>query len=270
MQEESKDLKNIPKLGTIRKIRNVASTPEIARNLSETLPLHSVSRTISRSRVTLMPSDITQLQKIPKKKIAVDKQPIMPSQIVLDAQKKLDSEELELGLRYNEYLQIMMMDHILKKKIQEKSRIMVMLIAAIGQEIAQDTQKLIKIKTRERDIINLSLAQKEADDQLIAVTKYTEPLDVLQCKGIMLPETEMEWKEIQEISRKCSNVLKSTINLIGSKGETYCAVNAGLKNFTETYDEIKALQKKLEEALCNLQVLILKNASLSVACNDSE
>ncbi|KYN04008.1 hypothetical protein ALC62_04772, partial [Cyphomyrmex costatus] len=271
------------------RIRNVASTPEIARNLSETLPLHSVSRTISRSRVTLMPSDITQLQKIPKKKIAVDKQPIMPSQIVLDAQKKLDSEELELGLRYNEYLQIMMMDHILKKKIQEKSRIMVMLIAAIGQEIAQDTQKLIKIKTRERDIINLSLAQKEADDQLIAVTKYTEdetfkivqnmlsklyvllePLDVLQCKGIMLPETEMEWKEIQEISRKCSNVLKSTINLIGSKGETYCAVNAGLKNFTETYDEIKALQKKLEEALCNLQVLILKNASLSVACNDSE
>ncbi|XP_018315355.1 uncharacterized protein [Mycetomoellerius zeteki] len=285
MQEEHK---NTPKLGTIRKIRNAASTPDVARNLSDTLPtLHFVSRATSRSRVTLMPSDIAQLQKVPRKKIAIDKQPIVPSQIMLDTQKKMDSEELELGLLYDEYLQTLMMDLVMKKKILEKKRLMVMQIAALAQEIDQDTQKLIKIKTRERDIINLSLAQKEADVQLIAVTKYTdetfkivknmlsklyfllEPLDVLQCNGIILPETQTEWKETQEILNKCSNVLKSTVNLIGSKGEMYCAVNAELKNFTETYDKIQNLQKKLEEALCNLQVLMLKNASLSLACDDS-
>ncbi|EGI66586.1 hypothetical protein G5I_04918 [Acromyrmex echinatior] len=234
MQEEQK---NTPKLGTIRKIRNAASTPDVARNLSDTTlsALHNISRTTSRNRVTLMPSDIAQLQKVPRKKIVVDKQPIMPSQIILDAQKKTDSEELELGLLYDEYLQTMMMDLIMKKKILEKKRLMIMQMAAMAQEIDQDTQKLIKIKTRERDIINLSLAQKEADVQLIAMTKYTV----------------------------------NTANLIGSKGEMYCAVNAGLKNFTETCDEIKNLQKKLEEALCNLQVLMLKNASLSLACDDS-
>lgn len=286
MQEEQK---NTPKLGTIRKIRNAASTPDVARNLSDTTlsALHNISRTTSRNRVTLMPSDIAQLQKVPRKKIVVDKQPIMPSQIILDAQKKTDSEELELGLLYDEYLQTMMMDLIMKKKILEKKRLMIMQMAAMAQEIDQDTQKLIKIKTRERDIINLSLAQKEADVQLIAMTKYTdetfkivknmlsklyfllEPLDVLRCNGIILPETQTEWKETQEILNKCSNVLRNTANLIGSKGEMYCAVNAGLKNFTETCDEIKNLQKKLEEALCNLQVLMLKNASLSLACDDS-
>ncbi|KYN09925.1 PREDICTED: uncharacterized protein LOC108769368 isoform X2 [Trachymyrmex cornetzi] len=288
MQEEQK---KTPKLGTIRKIRNAASTPDIARNLSNTtLPAsHNVSRA-SRSRVTLMPGDIAQLQKVcvPRKKIVVDKQSIMPSQIILDAQKKMDSEELELGLLYDEYLQTMMMDLIMKKKLLEKKRLMIMQMAAIAQEIDQDTQKLIKIKTRERDIINLSLAQKEADCQLIAVTKYAEnetfkivkdmlsklylllePLDVLRCNGIILPETQTEWKETQEILNKCSNVLRNTANLIGSKGEMYCAVNAGLKNFTEAYDEIKDLQKKLEEVLCNFQVLMLKNASLSLACDDS-
>jgi len=53
---------------------------------------------------------------------------------------------------------------------------MVTQLATVAQEIDQDIQKLIKIKTRERDIINLSLAQKEADAQLIAVTRCTSKI----------------------------------------------------------------------------------------------
>jgi len=71
-----------------------------------------------------------------------------------------------------------------------------------------------------------------------------EPLDILRCNGIILPETQNEWAEIQEILIKCSNALKNITDLIGSKGETYCAVDVGLKNFVETYNEIKDLQDK--------------------------
>lgn len=123
-----------------------------------------------------------------------------------------------------------------------------------------------------------------------------EPLDVLRCNGIILPKTQEEWQEALEVLQKCSNVLKDITNLIQSKGETYCTVNAELKNFAEIYDKIENVQKKcvahnfifsdgfilnqcllkctiffrLEEALCNLQVLILKNASLSLTCNETE
>lgn len=71
-----------------------------------------------------------------------------------------------------------------------------------------------------------------------------EPLDILRCNGIILPETQNEWEETQEILIKCSNALKNITNLIGSKGETYCAVDVGLKNFVEVYNEIEDLQKK--------------------------
>jgi len=277
MQEERKDT---PKLGNIRRVRK-AGTPEVAANVLDTFSSISVSGTTSRR--TMMPCDISQIQKIPKKKIAIGRQSVMPLQLSLDTQKKMDTEckELELGLLYDEYLQTIMIDLIMKKKTEEKKRLLVTQLATVAQEIDQDAKKLIKIKTRERDIINLSTAQKEADAQLIAVTKCTEdetfkivknmlsklqsllePLDVLRCNGIKLPETQDKWKETEDLLIKCSDALKNIANLIGSKGKTYCAVNIGLKNFTETYNEIENLQKKLEEALCNLQVLILKNASL--------
>jgi hypothetical protein len=50
---------------------------------------------------------------------------------------------------------------------------MVTQLSTIDQEIDQDTKKLIKIKTREHDIINLKLVQKEIDEQLVAVAKCT-------------------------------------------------------------------------------------------------
>lgn len=121
-------------------------------------------------------NNITLLIEIPRKKIAVSKQSIIPSQ--LDAHKKTDNEckELELELLYDEYLQTIMMDLIMKKKTEEKKRLIVTQLVTVEQEIDRDMQKLIKIKTRERDIINLSLAQKEADTQLIAVTKCTSKI----------------------------------------------------------------------------------------------
>lgn len=180
-----------------------ATTPEIARNLSDTF---NISRITSRNRTTMMSSEIAQLQsklslkffllnfidcftccyilnnvtlliEVPRKKVSVSKQSIIPSQL-LDAQKRTDIEckDLELGLLYDEYLQTIMMDLVMKKKTEEKKRLIVTQLVTVEQEIDRDMQKLIKIKTRERDIINLSLAQKEADAQLIAVTKCTSKI----------------------------------------------------------------------------------------------
>lgn len=71
-----------------------------------------------------------------------------------------------------------------------------------------------------------------------------EPLDVLRCNGIILPERQEEWKETQEILTRCSSTLKNIVNVIGAKGEAYCTMNAGLKSFVETHNEIGNLQKK--------------------------
>lgn len=79
---------------------------------------------------------------------------------------------------------------------------------------------------------------------LSKLQSFLEPLDILRCNGIILPETQNEWREVQEILIKCSNALKNITDLIGLKGETYCAVDVGLKNFVETYNEIKDLQNK--------------------------
>ncbi|KAL0112083.1 hypothetical protein PUN28_013365 [Cardiocondyla obscurior] len=239
----------------------------------------------------MMPGDIAQLRRESKKKVSVCNQTNVSS-MLLEEQKKMHTEHeenIELGLLYDKYLQTIMMDLIIKKKTEEKKKQIVTQLATVAQEVDRDMQKLIKIKTRERDIINLSLAQKEVDAQLIAVTRCNddktfkivkdilfklqsllEPLDILQCNGLILPNTEDEWKKIQEMLTKCSNVLKRITSLIGSKGETYCAVNDKLKNFTKTNNEIQDLQEKLEKALCNLQILMLKNASISLTFNENK
>lgn len=93
----------------------------------------------------------------------------------MDAQRKTDieSKEIELKLLYDEYLQNNMMHLMMQKKNKEEEQFVIAQLATIAQELDQDTQKLMKIKQRERDIINLHSAQEEIDVQMAAVTKYT-------------------------------------------------------------------------------------------------
>ncbi|XP_012214733.1 uncharacterized protein [Linepithema humile] len=285
MQEEPK---NISRLARIRRGQN-SDVPEVVRkDLSSSVLLDmATNATTSRNRTTMMPNEIRQTQKPLKKKITVNRHSIMPSHVSLDAQKKMDTASRKLELLYDEYLQAMLTDLIIKKKTEEREHLMVRQLSTVDQEVDQDTNKLIKIKTREHDIVNLKLVQKEIDEQLVAVEKCTkngtfkmvknmlsklesllEPLDVLRCNDIVLPKTQDEWKDIQILLVKCSNILKDITSLIGSKDKTYCTINTELKNFTETYNEIENLQKKLEATLCNLQVLILKNSSFLLAHNE--
>lgn len=96
----------------------------------------------------------------------------------LHLSKNVDTEwkEVEFGLLYDEYLQATLMDLIIKKKTEEKKHLMVTQLATIAQEIDQDTKRLMKLKIRECDIINLCLAQKEVDAQLAAVKECTSKI----------------------------------------------------------------------------------------------
>lgn len=71
-----------------------------------------------------------------------------------------------------------------------------------------------------------------------------EPLNILRCNGIILPQNEDEWKNTQDALTKCSNTLKNITKIIGPNGKTLCDVNTELKGLTETCNEIEIIQKK--------------------------
>jgi len=105
-----------------------------------------------------------------KKKITASRHSIMPLQVSVDAQKKIDAER-KLHLLYDKYLQAIGTELIIKKKTEERKHLLVTQLATMDQELDQITKKLIKIKTRERDIINLTLVQTEIDKQLVEINK---------------------------------------------------------------------------------------------------
>ena len=199
------------------------------------------------------------------------------------AEGDADCNDTELMLLYDEYLQNIMMDIILKKKAEDMEKLYVSRLAAMAEERERAEEKLFKLKTRKRDIINLTKAQNEIDSQLVDVNKYTKNadiktlesilsqlhsllqcLDTLHCNNIVLPETREEWKETTEALKSCNDTLKSIMDLIGTKNESYQSVNNGIKEFLNAYNDIEGHHKRLEKELCDLQALVLEATSLSL------
>ncbi|KOC67457.1 hypothetical protein WH47_11636, partial [Habropoda laboriosa] len=262
-------------------IRSV-STPELVRrNLAEsTLNVRASS---SHHRQTMAASDFALPQSFTKKGSTMDRMSILPTQTSLDGIIDSDSDDIELKLLYDEYLQNILTEIILKKKAEEKEKLYLSQLATIAKECEQNEEKLFKLKIRERDIINLTRIQNEVDSQIIDVHNCTKgedvktlenilsqlhsllrPLDVLRCNNIVLPDTPEEWEETSKLLQSCSETLKSIMDLIGTKKESYETVNNGIKEFVSTANDIEDYQKRLEKELCNLQILVLKTASLSL------
>ncbi|KAG7211458.1 hypothetical protein KM043_010740 [Ampulex compressa] len=286
-----KDHPETPKMRRVRRLRN-PSTPEIIRpNVADSSLLITRTGMISRHRSTMAPSDFVQPQNVlPKRRIAAGRPSILPSQISVEGQKKAENDfnDMELKLLYDEYLQSIMAEIVIQKKTQEKKNLILTQLATIAMESDQDEEKLFKLKTRERDIINLIKVQNKLDEQLVEVTEYSKndkmkmlkdtllqlqsllkPLDVLRCNDVILPETPEEWKETQQALKQCASTLKSIVDVIGSEGEKYKSIHEGVKDFIESHEDIETHRKKLEETLRNLQILILKNASLSLVLNET-
>lgn len=93
-------------------------------------------------------------------------------------------------------------------------------------------------------IITENQTFRNLKDVLFKLQTLLEPLNVLRCNGMILPQTEDEWRDTQEVLARCSNTLKNITEVIGPNGETLCAVNTELKSLTETYNEIEIIQKK--------------------------
>ncbi|CAL7935256.1 unnamed protein product [Xylocopa violacea] len=242
------------KLRGIRRERTPGTPELIRRNVADdTIHAHS-------SRVTMGPCDF------------------LP--------KDVDCNDMELKLLYDQYLQKIMTQLILEKKQEEKEKLFLSQLATIDKEYDHNEEKLFKLKTRELDIINLNKIQNEVDLLLSDVKTCTkredikamknilsqlysllQPLDALRLDNIILPDTPEEWETMSKTLKSCSETLKSIINLIGDKNETYQSVNSGLKEFVSTFNDVQDHQKRLEKELCTLQGLVLKSASMSLMPN---
>ena len=86
----------------------------------------------------------------------------------MDGTRMVDSDcsDMELKLLYDQYLQNTLTEIILKKKTEEKEMLFLSQLATITKEYDHNEEKLFKLKTRERDVINLSKIQNEIDSQI--------------------------------------------------------------------------------------------------------
>ncbi|KOX71876.1 hypothetical protein WN51_03021 [Melipona quadrifasciata] len=255
-----KDQSETPKLRRVRRLQKT-TTPELLRRNTTVDITTNVRAGSSQHRATMVPSDF----------------PLSQSK-----NSYLNCSDMELKLLYDQYLQNIMTEIILKKKTEEKEMLFLSQLATISKEYDHNEEKLFKLKTRERDIINLSKIQNEIDSQINDANNCTkeekkklqktlsqlynllEPLDKLRCDNIVLPDTPEEWEKTKETLKSCSETLKVIMDLIGTKSESYQSVNKGIKEFVQTLSDIEDNQKELEKNLCNLQALVLKTASLSL------
>lgn len=282
-----KDQPETPKLRRIRK-PHVSTTPDLTEQHS-TIATSRVGRKHHRS--TMAPADFLLSENFSaRRQIGMShRMSMVPLQQSQEGPKASDieSDEAELSRLYDEYLQTTMTMLIIKKKTEERKNFFLNLLATITREREHDEEKLFNLKTMERDLIYLTKAQNEVDMQIIDVKNCTEtdalqslkdmlsqlyyllqPLDVLHCNNIILPETAEEWKDTEVALKDCAKTLRCIMELIGSKGDSYKSVYAGIKDFMKTYNEIEDHKEKLKKALCSLQVLILKTASLCLTSND--
>ncbi|XP_076248483.1 uncharacterized protein LOC143188227 [Calliopsis andreniformis] len=194
-----------------------------------------------------------------------------------------ESKDTELKLLYDEYLQKIMTEIILKKKLEEKEKLFLSRLATVAKECDSNLEKLFKLETRERDIIYLTKIQNDIDAQIIEVNKVTKNenikmlksissqlysllqyVDVLRCNNVILPESSEEWNELHKTLKSCNETLKFIMDLIGTKSETYQSLNNDIKDFLNTYNNIQDHHKRLEKELGDLQALVLKTTSLSL------
>ncbi|XP_076225027.1 uncharacterized protein LOC143174679 [Nomia melanderi] len=236
---------------------------------------HESGSTSSRRRTTfdfISPDNLT-------KTCATERISMAPSQL----DTHIENEDTEISLLYNKYLQNLMTEIILKQKIQEKEKLIITKLATMAKEVDENKKKLFELKTRERDIIHLTMLQNKIDSQLVDIKKYNksedikkvenilsqlhillQSYDVLCCDNVILPKTPKEWEETIQAVKSCRDTLKSIIDLIGSRNECYQNVNVGLKDFLNIYNAIKDHHKRLEKDIVELQALALKTSALSL------
>ncbi|XP_034171610.1 uncharacterized protein LOC117600366 [Osmia lignaria lignaria] len=270
----------------IKRTRNASTPDRIKKNIMDS----TMTNIRFQHRATMSAADFALPQSSSKRKLTMDRSVMGPSQILSEGNSVIDSEsnDVELKLLYDEYLQNTMTEIILKKKAEERKQLFLSQLATIAKEYEHNEEKLFELKTRERDIINLTKIQNDIDKQITDINNciksedskklndilsklysLLQPLDKLRCNNIILPETPEEWEEMMKNFKSCNATLESIMDLIGTKKESYQNVNSGIKEFINTFNNIENYTKRLEKDISDLEALILKSASLSLAQSDN-
>lgn len=74
-----------------------------------------------------------------------------------------DNTDIETGLLYDEYLRTLMADVLLKKKETENQKKILNQLASLSKEQDLSNEKLMKMKSREKEIHYLSALQNYLD-----------------------------------------------------------------------------------------------------------
>ncbi|XP_026671990.1 uncharacterized protein LOC108628031 isoform X2 [Ceratina calcarata] len=220
-----------------------------------------------------------------KRRLGLDRTSVFSTHGSMDGACTTGSEgnDTELKLLYDQYMQNLLTKEILKRRQQEKMHLFFIQLATIAKECNDLKEKLFKLKIRERDIMNLTKIQTAIDSQIADTNNCTlkediqplestlsqlyshiKPFDVLRVSNMVLPETTEEWSNMRETMESCSETLKSIIDIIGLRKESYENVSKGVKEFIHIFDDIKEHHQRLEKEIPNLQFLVLKGASLAL------
>ncbi|KAI4488697.1 hypothetical protein M0802_011367 [Mischocyttarus mexicanus] len=225
----------------------------------------------------------TSHKSLEKKKLP--RKSMLPSSLSMESLKEEEahSKDMDLQFLYNDYLLLTMLEHLTENNSKSLKESIVRQSADIDKECAGDEEELNKLKIREKDIMHLSIIQTKLDTQINIMNNYVKngkigsvkdimsqlctalkPLDILRCNNIILPEESNEWSALNETLKKCKNTLQDIRELINTNLETYENLHKGIKDITSMYNDIEACQKKLDDALQYLQIMVLKQASFSL------
>ncbi|XP_078042949.1 uncharacterized protein LOC144473179 [Augochlora pura] len=241
-------------------------------------PADAINKAPSRYRRTMFPSEFALPQDLPKN-CRSDRLSVVLSQV----DRNFNNENADMKFLYDKYLQSLMMDIILKDKLQEMEKLIITQLATMSEELDLNKQKLFKLKNRERDIIHLTNLQNEIDTQILDIKNtiksadfkqvidalsqlhiILQNYDVLHCENIILAKTPKEWEETANALKSCCGTLKSIMDLIESHDRSCQIINTNIKDFLNTYDTIKDYHKRFEKDINELQALVLKTAALSL------
>ncbi|XP_046754125.1 uncharacterized protein LOC124416817 [Diprion similis] len=292
MQKEPKP--GALKSNSAKKTRNPGTPENRSRNSSHDVTISALNRTTNfRHRTTMSSNDIMiPPGLVTKRRTGAAARLNMtlaqpPSQVPMKAEPEYP--ENELSLLYDKYLRATAAEILVKKKIAEKEHAMTDQMVAVSSERQIAKEKAEAAKLRESELRSANVMQGRIDAQMADITAcfddlrknkvkeklldlktLLEPLDELQCQGIVIPNNPEDSWEFFKSLEDIGEVLKCMRESNGNKESTYRDLADGLKSLTDKHAEIECVKKKFDETLCGLQVLVLKEASASLADSDAD
>ncbi|XP_051172095.1 uncharacterized protein LOC127288594 [Leptopilina boulardi] len=272
------------------KIKRIGVTPDSDKksNLNSVAGARFISRHKSTTSLHDLSLNVTSASAL-KRKIGSTRQSLAPTSLVNSfGLKKIepDNADTETGLLYDDYLRTLMADVLVKKKAKENEKKILNQLASLSKEQDLGDEKLMKMKSREKDINYLSALQNYLDtlvtqirsecevlndssvkDDLDNLRLQLSPFDFLRCQGIDLPLTPAEQCKFEETLNQCYKTIKEVCDLMKDKGDNLEKVKFELEESIDIQRKIESLQKNLHSSMNNLQISVMKSSSQSFAEN---